>query len=96
VSNILDWAYLTLGLNNGSGPAYLFWSGVGSDITEFAIVGALLGTLRKHNCETHRCWRLGRHDWTDPQTGQTHKLCRKHHPLGHLTASGIQQSSGKP
>jgi hypothetical protein len=87
-----NWMFEVFGLGDGAGSQYLFWSGAGSDITELAIVGALLGALRKHNCETHRCWRMGRHDWTDPTTGQTHKLCRKCHPLGHLTAPGIKQA----
>jgi hypothetical protein len=89
---MINWAYWFFGLDNGSGSKYMFWSGIGSDITEFAVVGALLSLLRKHNCEAHRCWRIGRHEWTDPATGISHKLCRRHHPLGPLTVAGIAES----
>jgi hypothetical protein len=73
-----------LGLDNGSATPYLFWSGIGSDLGELAIVGVLAGMLRKHNCEVHRCWRLGRHS-----TDGGHMVCRKHHPDGHLTAGQV-------
>lgn len=33
-----------LGLDNANGHWYLFWSGMGSDIGEFALVGAILKT----------------------------------------------------
>jgi hypothetical protein len=78
-----------LGLDDPSGPVYAWWSGFFGDVTILAIPVVM---LRKHNCETHGCARIGRHDWIDPATGQTHKLCRKHHPLGHLTAQGIAES----
>lgn len=50
-----------LGMDNESGPIYAFWSGFGSDISELAIVGAVLGGYRKHNCHSKGCWRIGRH-----------------------------------
>ena len=40
---------------------YGFWSGFGSDLGELAIVGGLIAVVRRHNCEVHRCWRMGRH-----------------------------------
>lgn len=49
------------GLDNLSGPQYGFWSGIGSDISELAIVGAVAGMLKRHNCHQRRCWRIGRH-----------------------------------
>ena len=49
------------GLDNLSGPQYGFWSGVGSDISELAVVGAVLGAYRRHNCHRPGCWRIGRH-----------------------------------
>lgn len=30
------------GLDSASGPVYLFWSGAGSDLSELAVVGAVL------------------------------------------------------
>lgn len=72
----------------GNGSHYLFWSGVGSDISELTIVAALItliGTnLRKHNCEVHGCWRMGRHD-----TAAGHTVCRRHHPDDSLTAQDV-------
>ena len=66
---ILHW----LGVDNASGTSYLAWSGVGTDVGELAIVGALFGMLRKHNCHQRHCWRIGRHvvDGTP--------WCNKHH-----------------
>lgn len=49
---------LIFGVDGASGPGYVFWSGIGSDIPMFAGLGAFL--LHK-NCHIHGCWRLGRH-----------------------------------
>lgn len=84
------WLLHYTGSDNVSGPWYGFWSGFGSDLSEVALVGAMLGMLRKHNCEVHRCWRLGRHT-----TAAGHKVCRKHHPDGHLTAGEVQRAHGR-
>jgi len=50
-----------LGIDNESGRWYAFWSGFGSDVSEFALLGAIYGMLRKHNCHSRGCWRIGRH-----------------------------------
>jgi hypothetical protein len=76
-----------LGVDDLTGPWYGFWSGFGSDLTEFALVGALLGMIRAHNCEVHRCWRLGRH-----VTAAGQHVCRRHHPDGHLTAETVREA----
>ncbi|MGH3743720.1 MAG: hypothetical protein ACRDTP_02540 [Mycobacteriales bacterium] len=73
-----------LGLDDASGPVYLAWSGFGSDISELAIVGGVAGMLRQHNCEVKGCPRLGRH-----RTAAGHRVCRRHHPDGHLTAEAV-------
>jgi hypothetical protein len=72
------------GLTSASGPWYLFWSGIGSDISEIALFGALLGLLRKHNCEVHGCWRLGRHT-----TSGGHNVCHIHNPAGKVTSQAV-------
>lgn len=61
------------GVSYGHVVAYNFWSGFGSDLTEFALIGALIGVYRKHNCHDKGCWRVGRHivDGTP--------WCNKHH-----------------
>ena len=60
------------GIDNLSGAYYGFWSGVGSDITELALIGAL---WRHFNCHQRGCLRIGRHPHGP------YKLCKKHHPL---------------
>jgi hypothetical protein len=65
------------GLDNGSSVGYLFWSGIGSDLSEIALIGALIGIYRKHQCHIDRCWRLARHP-----TGNGIVVCAKHHPQG--------------
>jgi hypothetical protein len=45
-SAIGNWLYHWLGMT-GTGPIYGFLSGAGSDISELAIVGALIGGARK-------------------------------------------------
>lgn len=78
------WLAHVLGLDNGSGRWYLFWSGAGANFGELTIVAALLAAVRHRNCEVHRCWRLGRH-----RTAAGHLVCRRHHPDGHLTAEAV-------
>lgn len=79
----MTWLQWFLGFKPGdsNGAHYLFWSGIGSDIGELAILGWLYAFLRKHNCEVQGCWRLGRHT-----TAAGHVVCRHHHPDGPLTA----------
>lgn len=79
------WLAHVLGLDSGSGGWYLWWSGPGSDLGELAIAAALAGILRKHNCEVHGCWRLGRH-----RTPAGHMVCRRHHPDDHLIAQHVK------
>lgn len=79
----LDWVYKVLGVP-GSGPYYGFWSGFGSDLTEFGIIGGFVAVYRKNNCEVHACWRIGRH-----RTEAGHMVCRKHHPENKLTPQDI-------
>lgn len=80
------WINHTLGLDNGSGEWYLFWSGFGANFAEYGILITLtsiaVGAYRKHNCHTPRCWRLSRHEWEDAD-GTKHPLCRHHHPKTH-------------
>lgn len=80
----MQWLAHWLGLDNGSGPIYLWWSGIAADISEVAIFGGLFSVYRRHQCEVARCWRLGRH-----QTAANHMTCRHHHPDDHLTAEQV-------
>jgi hypothetical protein len=59
---------------------YNFWSGFGSDLGEATLISAVsIGVytgVRKANCHTKRCWRIGHH----PLEGTPYHLCRYHHP----------------
>jgi hypothetical protein len=66
---------------SSSNPIYYnFWSGFGSDLGEATLVGAisigLYTGLRKVNCHTKRCWRIGHF----PLEGTPYHLCAHHHP----------------
>lgn len=65
------------GLTNGSGRAYLFWSGIGSDLGELAILGGAWAVLRKHNCHVKGCWRVQR---VPVPGGDGLITCWRHHP----------------
>jgi hypothetical protein len=58
------------------GLGYQFWSGIGSDIGEVTLIGALIAVWSKHNCHIHRCWRLS---WHPSKKYGGHIVCRHHH-----------------
>ena len=74
------WLAVHTGIVDISGPYYAFWSGFGSDIAEFSLVGAAVTGVyqlnRKYNCHQHGCWRIGIH----PAAGGQFLLCSRHHP----------------
>jgi hypothetical protein len=79
-STVNHWLAVHTGTVNESGPYYGFWSGFGSDIAEFGVLGAI-GTaiyqlVRKYNCHEPGCWRVGVHPAADGQF----LLCYRHHP----------------
>ena len=79
------WLAVHTGTVNEPGPYYGFWSGFGSDIAEFGILGAI-GTavyqqIKKYNCHEPGCWRIGTH----PAAGGKFVLCYHHHPDYHGT-----------
>jgi hypothetical protein len=66
---------------SSSNPIYYnFWSGFGSDLGEATLVGAVgvgvYTVVRKANCHTKRCWRIGHY----PLEGTPYHLCKLHHP----------------
>jgi hypothetical protein len=67
------------GISDLAGPYYGFWPGVGSDIAEFSLVGAVCTGVyqltRKFNCH-QRCSRVGTHE----AAGGQFLLCSRHHP----------------
>jgi hypothetical protein len=74
------WFQVHTGMVDESGPYYGFWSGFGSDIAEFGILGAistgLYQLVKKVNCHEPGCWRVGTHPAADGQF----MLCYRHHP----------------
>ena len=79
-SVVNHWLAVHTGTVNESGPYYGFWSGFGSDIAEFGILGAIGAGIyqlfRKYNCHEPGCWRVGTH----PAAGGQFLLCYRHHP----------------
>lgn len=74
-----------LGLDDASGSIYLLWSGFVGDLGYLAIVTAI---VRKHNCHSKRCWRMGRF----PVEGTPFTVCRRCHPHDHQTAEDIRRA----
>ena len=79
-SPVNHWLAVHTGTINESGPYYGFWSGFGSDLTEFGIIG-VIGTgiyqlVKRYNCHEPGCWRVGTH----PAAGGQFVLCYRHHP----------------
>jgi hypothetical protein len=74
------WLQVHTGIANESGVYYGFWSGFGSDIEEFGILGAIAAGIyqlvKKYNCHEPGCWRIGQY----PAAGGQFLLCHRHHP----------------
>jgi hypothetical protein len=82
---VTHWFQHVLGLDNGSGGWYLWWSGFGANFSEFAMVGALWGIVRKHNCHVRWCPRIGRF----PVEATRFVVCLRHHPDDAPTAQDL-------
>jgi len=74
------WFQVHTGIVDEPVPYYGFWSGFGSDIEEFGILGAIGAAVyqlvKKYNCHAPGCWRIGNH----PAAGGQFNLCYRHHP----------------
>ena len=77
---VRHWLAVHTGTVNEPGPYYGFWSGFGSDLTEFGVIGVIATgvyqLVRKFNCHEPGCWRVGTH----PAAGGQFLLCYRHHP----------------
>ena len=85
--SVRHWLALHTGIIHGGPDQYYnFWSGFGSDLGEATLISAVaIGVytgVRKVNCHTKGCWRIGRH----PLEGTPYVLCRHHHP--HVPSGG--------
>lgn len=67
------WLSHVLGLDDASGPYYLFHSGIEGNLALIVSAGVF---IRHKNCHTPWCWRIGKH----PVDGTPFTVCRKHHP----------------
>lgn len=77
------WLYNLLGLD-GRGWPYNFMSGLGSFLPTLGMFGLAGGWFRKHNCQQHGCWRMGRHP-----VDKDVFTCRRHHPDGGYEAPPV-------
>ncbi len=68
----LHWLITFAGLDGGRWGA--FWGGIGSCLSEFAILGLV---WRKVNCHAKGCLRVGLHK----VDGTPYITCKKHHPV---------------
>jgi hypothetical protein len=77
------------------GRGYQFWSGIGSDLGEVAIIGGVLAVVRRHNCHVKGCPKL---IWRRTAAGDS--VCRHHHPEGQKSYVQILEdhdaAKGKP
>ena len=78
---VRHWVALHTGtLHGGPDLYYNFWSGFGADLGEATLISAVgIGVytgVRKVNCHTKGCWRIGHHTLE----GTPYILCRHHHP----------------
>jgi hypothetical protein len=71
----LNWT----GSSNPSGNQYGFFSGFGSDLGEFALLGTLIAVFKHHNCAVKGCPRIGKHI----VAGTSSKTCHKHATANH-------------
>ena len=81
VGALRHWFALHTGtIHGGPDVYYNFWSGFGSDLGEATLISAVgIGVytgVRKVNCHTKGCWRIGHH----PLAGTPYILCKHHHP----------------
>ena len=83
---MFQWLFHTMGLDNIDGAWYAFWSGIGSDIQEVALLGGVAALLRHWNCHVHGCWRHGRFQVGD------FRVCMLHHPEDRITAEHVAAS----
>jgi hypothetical protein len=68
----VHWLITFAGLDGGRWAA--FWGGIGSCLSEFAILGLV---WRRINCHAKGCLRIGMHH----VEGTPYTTCRKHHPV---------------
>jgi hypothetical protein len=87
----MTWLWIALGLDDPGSPWYLFWSGLGSDIGEIAILFGIYSWYRKAQCHVTGCRKLGLHH----VEGTPFVTCRHHHPDETLTVEQVHAAHRK-
>ena len=64
------------GIDDSTGYAYSFWSGFGSDLSEFAVIGTIAIAYRRHKCAA--CPRLALRGTHGEVAGTHWRTCHKH------------------
>jgi hypothetical protein len=77
--NVGHWLAHWAGADNPNSPEYLLWSGF---IPSLGLFSAMGGWWHRHNCQEHRCWRLGRLT-TLEDNGHQALRCGHHHHHRH-------------
>jgi len=95
------WFQVHTGIVNETGPYYGFWSGFGSDLTEFGVIGAIATAVyqmvKKYNCHYPGCWRVGNHPAADGHRQRRPRPGCFHHPGGHQREpAGRPRNAGWP
>jgi hypothetical protein len=76
VRTIWWWIEVHTGTVNESGPYYGFFSGFGSDLSEIALLGFIIGMYHRHNCAVPHCPRIAHKKFEVEGTHQ--RTCHKH------------------
>lgn len=77
IYHTIAWTWGGAGQGGQTSEAYGAFS---SSIPCLALISILANWWHSRNCHEHRCWRLAKHSFRDPDTGEEFKLCKKHHP----------------
>lgn len=85
---MLHWLRHVAGLDSGTGGWYLWWSGVGGDFTELAIVGGIISLYQAKTCDIKGCHRIAHHTVRDTDWS----ICRKHAPRPRPTLADLEQA----
>lgn len=67
----MHWILHWIGLDDPSGPIYLFWSGFAGNV---GLIAAFIVWYWHHICHINGCYRFGFHQF------DVYRVCRKHHP----------------
>lgn len=79
----MGWIQHVMGWDTVTGPYYSFWSGSGGVLAGVVLTWVGVGAVAWWGLSCRRAWwcpLIGRHEWQDPATGVTRKLCVVHHP----------------